>query len=458
MYSSISLNNLSPLDSRYLNETKELRKYFSESAFIKYRIRIEVLYLIELVEYLGVVKLPNNEKAKLVNWVNNLTNKDVLKVKITESKIKHDVKAIEYFIRSTINNQDLTNLSPWVHWGLTSEDVNNLAYALMIKDALKEVVIPNNKKLLNTLLILSEKHKNLVMPARTHGQLAVPTTFGKELIVFTSRASYFLEKVMELKLCGKLNGAAGNYNAHSLIYPEKDWLKFSNKFIKKLGLEPNEITTQIEPGVTLVYLFDLLRQLNNVWLDLCKDMWLYISYDYLIQQVAKNEVGSSTMPHKVNPINFENAEGNFELSNSILTLLSNKLPQSRLQRDLSDSTVKRNFGTTFGYQLIAMKSLSKGLDKIRPNRALLKRELENHPEMLTEGLQLYLKTKGDKKAYEQIKLKTRGKKANWKEVIKYLKPDIKKDLYKWNVSNYYGLAPNLVEKEIRRIKKLFTIK
>lgn len=254
---------------------------------------------------------------------------------------------------------------------------------------------------------------------------------------------------------GKLNGAIGNFNAHQQIFPQKDWPVFSKRFVEKLGLEPTIITTQIESGSRLVYLLDNMRQLNNIWLDLARDCWLYISFDYFVQKVVAKEAGSSTMPHKVNPINFENAEGNFQLANSFLMTLANKFPISRLQRDLSDSTVKRNLGMAFGYSLLGTKSLIKGLHKIQPNKSFLEKEVSRHPEMLSEGLQLILKFWGKQKAYEKIKLKTRGKEVSWEKLIDQLsiRKENKKILRKWQPKDYIGLAVELTKKEIRRIKK-----
>ena len=464
-----ALTALSPLDGRYLSSTIELRDYFSESALIKYRILVEVLYLIELVEFLNKGKftphlfngvgLTKTEKNKLLDWAKNLKPRELAKVKKIEAEIHHDVKAVEYFIKVNLKRLKLTQFSSWLHWGLTSEDVNNLAYGLMIQNVKDKILIPLQLQLIKVLLQLVEKYSDVVMPARTHGQIAVPTTVGKELVVFASRAEFFLEKIVSFKLGGKLNGAVGNFNAHQQIFPQKNWLSFSKKFIKKLGLEPVMITTQIKPNTRLVYFLDILRQLNNVWLDLAQDYWLYISFDYFVQKVVAKEVGSSTMPHKVNPINFENAEGNFQLANSFLMTLANKFPISRLQRDLSDSTVKRNLGMVFGYSLLGAKSLIKGLRKIQPNKSLLEKEVSCHPEMLSEGLQLILKLWGNERAYEKIKLKTRGEKVSWEKLIEQLSinKERKKILKKWETKDYIGLASKLTNIEIKRIKKrLFT--
>ena len=273
-------------------------------------------------------------------------------------------------------------------------------------------------------------------------------------MVFASRLSYFYEKLVDLKLGGKLNGAVGNFNSFQKLYPQKDWVNFSKQFVENLSLNFSLITTQIEPATKLVYMLDLIRQVNNVFLNLAKDCWLYISYDYLMQEVVKSETGSSTMPHKVNPINFENAEGNFDLSNSLLFALSNKFPLSRLQRDLSGSTVMRNIGVAFGYMVVALKNVMRGLQKISPNKELLKNEIIGHPEMMSEALQLYLKVHGQEKAYEKVKEKVRGKKITWEEMISGLPIKFHKELENWKVENYLGLADKITKTEIKRIRKI----
>lgn len=424
------LHCLTPLDGRYGKDVSELREFFSEKALIKYRVKVEVVYLI---------KLKNLKVRNLNKWSENLTDKDIKRVKKIEEKIKHDVKAVEYLIREKLVKLGLKKLEPWVHWGLTSEDVNSLAYGLMLQEAKDKVLVKNQTELVKELVKMAEKYSKVVMPGRTHGQLAVPTTIGKELVVFASRMSQWLKEIKELKLGGKLNGAVGNFNAHQKFYPEKDWLKFSRELVEGLGLSWTMITTQIEPRTRMVKLLDLIRQFNNVGLDLAKDMWLYIAFDYLKQKVFKNEVGSSTMPQKVNPINFENAEGNFELANGVLMTMSNKLSQSRMQRDLSDSTVRRNLGVALGYSLVAMKSLLKGLERVEPNKDKLKQELEDHPEMLAEAWQLGMKTRGDERAYEKVKQKySRLRTSN----------------ILGEVEEYVGLAEKLVSLEIKKIKKL----
>lgn len=431
------LENISPLDGRYKAKVKELSEYFSEGALILARIKVEIVYVIKLVEFLGVVKLSQAEKKQLLSWSKSLRNKDLEQVKKIEAEINHDVKAVEYFIRENLKKLKLGKLSPWIHWGLTSEDVNNLAYGLLLTQFKNEQLLVLEKQLLNKLLAMAEKYKVVVMPGRTHGQLAVPTTVGKELAVVAERADFWLKKLQAVKLGGKLNGAVGNFNAQVELYPKKDWQKFSQEVIEDLGLDAVIATTQIEPGDRLVYWLDLTKGLNNVWLNLSQDVWLYIALDYWQQKPVAKEVGSSTMPQKVNPIDFENAEGNLEMANCLLIMMAEKLAISRLQRDLSDSTIKRNLGVAFGHTILAIKSLLKGLDKVTPNKEKLKQELAEHPEMLAEAEQLRLKIKGQADAYEKIKILTRGKKVdkNWGEVKKYI-----------------GLAVKITQQTIRRLK------
>jgi len=435
------LESLSPLDGRYSEEVKELREYFSEAALIRKRVEVEVKYVIALVEFLKVVRLSQAERERLLSWVKALEVKDLRRVKEIETAIRHDVKAVEYFIRESLDELRLEKLSSWIHWGLTSEDVNNLAYGLMSQGFKDEMLVPGYSRLIKELVKMADKYKKVVMPGRTHGQVAVPTTVGKELVVFASRMSFGFEKMRELRLGGKLNGAVGNFNAFKHLFPKKNWLRFSRKFVEGLGLEPVEITTQVEASGRMSYWLDLVRGMNNVGLDLAKDVWLYLGFGYLKQKVKKEEVGSSTMPHKVNPIDFEKAEGNFEVGSSLLMMMSDKLGVSRLQRDLSGSTVRRNLGVGLGYGWLGVKSLMKGLERVEPDKRGLKRELSEHLEMLSEVKQLALKMKGKVGAYEKVKAETRGKKTRGK-------------LAAGEVEKYIGLAVKLVNREVRRINKL----
>lgn len=447
---------LSPLDDRYYSQVSSLEDYFSENALYKNRLLIETKYVIALTDFLKKESLSPNQKRRLLTFANSLSPKDFAQIKKIDSEIRHDVKATEIFFRQSLPRLHLTKLSPWLHWGLTSEDVNNLAYSLTLQKAKDHLLFPQHLALTKLLLKLARQYASTAIPARTHGQLAVPTTLGKELVVFASRASFYLEKLHALKLSGKLNGAVGNFNAHYQIFPHKNWFSFSRRFVQSLGLDYTLISTQIEPAVRTVYLFDLMRALNNIWLDLAKDLWLYFAFDYLSQKPVSREVGSSTMPHKINPIDFENAEGNFELVNQLLMLFSNKLPLSRLQRDLSDSTVKRNYGVAFAHNLLALSSLTRGLSQIKPNHAVLNESLSSHPEMLSEALQLYLKAIGKPDSYDKIKLITRGQSISWEGLINKLNLPANQTalLLKWQVTNYTGIATKLTNLEVSRLNLL----
>jgi adenylosuccinate lyase len=401
---------ISPLDDRYKDKLIGLEEYFSEEALNRARVWLEVKYAVALVKFLGTVRLTRQEEKRLEAWAGNLHDQDFTRIKAMEQEINHDVKAVEYFIRENLKQLKLEKLSVWIHWGLTSEDVNNLAYGRLLTGFKDKILTKLEADLIRKLIQMAGKYRGTVMPARTHGQIAVPTTVGKELAVFASRADWWLTKIKAVKLGGKLNGAVGNFYSQRKIYPQKNWFGFSEKFVKSLGLDWVKATTQVEPGDRLVNFLDLVRGLNNVWLGLARDAWLYIALDYFKQKAVTKEVGSSTMPHKVNPIDFENCEGNLELANSLLVMMSSKLNISRLQRDLSDSTVKRNFGVAFGHTVLALKSLIRGLGKIEPNIAYLQQEIISHPEMGSELKQLRLKINGDTQAYEKIKRMTRGKK------------------------------------------------
>jgi len=452
-----ALSALSPLDGRYSALTAPLRAYFSEAALIRHRIWIEVRYLVALTKFLDREKLTPVEERKLFDWAENLDFQDLKRVKRIEAETKHDVKAVEYFIRDSLKQLSLARCSPWVHWGLTSEDVDNLAYGLMLQKAKDKVLIPAQIGLVRVVLDLAQRYSNLVMLGRTHGQIAVPTTLGKEFVVFASRAAFFLEKMMPLRFGGKLNGAVGNFNAQHQIFPEENWPKFSREFVQGLGLEPTVITTQIEPASRLVYFLDLMRQLNNIWLDLARDCWLYTSLGYLKLRVVETEVGSSTMPHKVNPIHFENAEGNLKLANSLLLLLADKLPLSRLQRDLSDKTIKRNLGMPFGYSLVAVQNLSQGLTRVVPDERLLKDEVQAHPQVLAEAVQLLLKTLGEEEAFEEIQSKVRGEQITWQDVLQGLQEKPRRIIENWRPDRCVGLAEQLTVQEVERIGKVLQI-
>lgn len=407
---------LCPLDGRY-NDIKELLSpYFSEYAYIKYRTFVEVKWLIYLIKKEIAPLITETEISNILNIVNNFNLDSYRNIKEEEKITNHDVKAIEYFIDKELKKIGLENLISFVHFGLTSEDINNTAYALMMKDFLEEVYYPKIKEFTNYLKKLSNKYKNIPMLAHTHGQPATPTTVGKEFKVYLYRIEEEVKKLKNIKIKAKFNGATGNYSAISVCYPNLDVIKLSKDFIKELNLNFNPLTTQIESHDYLVSILDNIRHINNIILDLDLDMWLYISEGYFKLEVIKNEVGSSTMPHKVNPINFENSEANLELANSLLVTLSNKLPRSRLQRDLSDSSSLRNLGISFGYSMQGLKETLKGLKKVTINFEKINEDLENNYEVLAEAIQTMLRKYGTMNAYSKLKDLTRGKKIT-KEII-----------------------------------------
>ena len=447
-----NLNNLttiSPIDGRYYSKTKELSKYFSEYALIKYRTKIEALYLIELSKARVIRSIKVSEKKLLNNLWQKFSLKDADLIKEIEKEINHDVKAVEYFITAKLKKTSLEDLISFIHFGLTSEDVNNLAYSLMIKDCLEKIYYPQLDGLIDEIGNLAKKYKTSAMISRTHGQPASPTTMGKELAVFVYRLKKQKASFPE-KLSGKLAGAVGNYNAHQVTYPKINWIKFSNQFVKSLDLEPWLIVTQIEPHDRWAELFHSMIRTNNILLDFCKDIWFYIALDYLAQTPKKGEVGSSTMPHKVNPIDFENAEGNLGLSNAILNHFVEKLSISRMQRDLSDSTVMRNIGVSFAHILVALYSIEKGLGKLSLNKKQLDKDLSKNLELLSEAIQTILRRENYPHAYDELKKISRGRKLTKKRIDLFIDKitisvKVKKELKSLTVDKYIGLAEKLTQ-------------
>jgi len=444
------LTAVSPVDGRYREKVKELEDFFSEFALIRNRIKIEIEYLIFLSKY-GVIKKLDAEQEKILRDIYlKFTLSDAKEVKEIEEKTRHDVKAMEYFIRRRIAETSVADLASKIHIGLTSDDVNNIAYALSVKHFLEQFLIKELELLRDKLMALAQDNKRVVMLARTHGQPAVPTTFGKEFLVFASRLDRQISQLKKMKILAKINGAVGNYNAHVAAFSNIDWIKFSEEFICSLGLEANLITTQIEPYDSLAEVFHNLIRVNNIILNLDRDMWTYISMDYLKQKPRKGEISSSTMPQKVNPIDFENSEGNLGVSNALLDHLSNKLPVSRLQRDLSDTTVRRNIGVAFAHAIIAYRNTLEGLNRIEVDEKTIKEDLKSHPEVVSEGIQTILRREGVEQAYEKLMDLTRGKKLTRNDIETFIKgldvnQKVKNELLQLSEENYIGLAEKLCD-------------
>lgn len=457
---------ISPIDGRYRKSAESLAARFSEKALIKYRVKVEVEYLVALSGVKGALKpLSAAQKAKLLAIV-ELSDADAAIVKKIETQghagipaTNHDVKAVEYFIRLKLKAAGLSHIAEWTHFALTSEDTNNLSYALMVGDALAFEIIPALENVRAQIEKLALAHAADPLLARTHGQPAVPTTFGKEFKVFSARLERQIRQLKVMSLPAKLNGAVGNYNAHHAALPQTDWLAFTRKFItqlnagRKIKLEANIFTTQIEPHDGLVEIFDCLRRADMVLVDFSQDMWRYISDGLIIQNPVAGEIGSSTMPQKVNPIDFENAEGNFGAANALFTFFSAKLPVSRLQRDLSDSTTLRSAGSAFAYNLIACKALLRGLSKIRVNAAAALEMLRASPEVIAEGAQTILRREGVTGGYEKMKALTRGKKLSLAEFAIFVdgldvSPKTKAELKSLRPETYTGLAAKIARLKI----------
>ena len=439
------LTAISPIDGRYNKATSQLAEYFSEYALIKYRLKVEVEYFIALSEkkfFKADVKLKN--ALRLI--ADNFSEEDALEIKKTESITNHDVKAVEYFLKEKLEMLGAGAVNEWVHFGLTSQDINNTSVPMLWKDAIEQEYLPGIINLQRKLYDLAAQWKDVPMLARTHGQAASPTRLGKELMVFVERLENQIQLFSYIPFSGKFGGATGNFNAHAVAYPKHNWVKFADEFLEeKLGLQRQQYTTQIEHYDTLAAHFDAIKRINNILIDLCRDIWSYISTDYFKQQTKKGEIGSSAMPHKVNPIDFENAEGNLGIANAVLEHLSAKLPISRLQRDLTDSTVLRNIGVPMAHTAIALKSLEKGLGKLILNEAKLKADLENNWAVVAEAIQTVLRRENYPKPYEALKDLTRGKHAIDKnaihEFINSLKISgaLKKELKAINPHNYTGI-------------------
>ena len=404
------LTAISPIDGRYRNKTEKLADYFSEQALIRYRIRVEVEYFIALCE-LPLPQLAGIDRAQseaLRSLYTDFTEADAQRVKEIEAVTNHDVKAVEYVIKEKMDALGLSAYKEFVHFGLTSQDINNTAIPLSLKEALSGIYYPLVEEVRDKLASLAEEWRDIPMLARTHGQPASPTMLGKEFMVYVERLEKQLSMLHDIAVPAKFGGATGNFNAHHAAYPAIDWVAFANRFVgEKLGLSRSQYTTQIEHYDNLAAIFDNLKRIDTILIDLARDMWMYISEEYFKQQIKAGEVGSSAMPHKVNPIDFENAEGNLGIANAIYEHLSRKLPVSRLQRDLTDSTVLRNIGVPMAHSVIALRSLLKGLNKVILHREALERDLEQNWAVVAEGIQTILRREGYPKPYEALKALTR---------------------------------------------------
>ena len=445
-----SLNAISPIDGRYRKSTEDISRYFSEFALIRYRVFVEIEYFIALYE-LKLPELKNIKKSEIKNLreiVNNFSINDAKRIKKIEEKINHDLKSVEYFIKEKFKKLGIDEYKEFVHYGLTSQDINNTAVPLMLKDCLKKSIIPSIKILLKSIRNKSKRFKNIPMVSRTHGQPASPTTFGKEFQVFHERIKVQLDSLSKIPNNGKFGGATGNLNAHYVSYPKINWDSFSDKFLKKIGLIRSKPTTQIEHYDNMAAIFHCLSRINTILIDFSRDIWHYISINYIKQKVNKNEVGSSAMPHKVNPIDFENGEGNLMMANKIFQFLSEKLPISRLQRDLTDSTVSRNIGIPISHTKIALNSLLKGLEKIDVNKKEIESDLENNWSIISEAIQTILRREKVPNPYEKLKQITRGNsKIDKKLYLEFIDKlpvsnKVKKELKNISPKNYLGNSQN----------------
>lgn len=442
-----SLNAISPIDGRYSEKCRKLSNYFSEESLIKYRVLVEIEYFLKLTEsnIPNFKDFPKNQVENIKKIYKDFNNKDAVLVKEIEKETNHDVKAVEYFVKKKFSDLKLEKYEEFIHFGLTSQDINNTAIPLSIKNALNELYIPEINKLLFLLDEKSNEYHDVPMLARTHGQPASPTKLGKEIEVFSERIKQQLTFLDKIPIAAKFGGATGNYNAHFVAFPEIDWKNFASKFLNSLGLQHSFPTTQIEHYDHLASLFDCLKRINTILIDFNRDIWTYISMDYFKQKINQKEVGSSAMPHKVNPIDFENSEGNLGIANAIFQHLSSKLPISRLQRDLTDSTVLRNIGVPFAHTLIAINSTIKGIDKLIINDSKIEDDLNKNWSVVAESIQTILRREGFPNPYEKLKDFTRKNDKVDKETIhKFIEQldisrSVKDELKKISPKNYTGI-------------------
>lgn len=445
-----ALTAISPIDGRYRKTAEPLSPFFSEFGLIKYRVLVEIEYFIALSEF-GLKQLPSltgTQKDSLRALYRNFSINDALEIKTTEKTTNHDVKAVEYFVKAKLEALQLSKYAEFIHFGLTSQDINNTSIPLSIKEASLQVIHPGITSVIEKITSLSQQWKDISLLARTHGQPASPTKLGKEFYVFAERLTIQLQQLQQVPFSAKFGGATGNFNAHQVAFSQFNWIDFGNKFVNStLGLSRSQYTTQIEHYDNLGAYCDALKRINTILIDLCRDVWTYVSMDYFKQKLKAGEVGSSAMPHKVNPIDFENAEGNLGIANALLEYLSGKLPISRLQRDLTDSTVLRNIGVPIGHALIAYTSILKGLDKLILNESVLHEDLNNNWAVVAEAIQTILRREGYPKPYEALKDLTRTNSVitqiTLHEFINSLNisEDVKDELKLISPFNYTGINP-----------------
>ena len=449
----MTTDSLSPLDGRYAQQAAPYAAAFSEAALFRQRFHVEIEWLLHLAAEPGVRELPPIDQATtrlLRSWASDFGPTDVEQIKGIERRINHDVKAVEYYLKQRLAEIDFGERSEFVHFGCTSEDINNISHALMLREGLTRAWYPAAERLVSDVWDMAEATAALAMPSHTHGQTASPTTLGKELAVFAARWERQLTSIRSVPLLAKFNGAVGTYGAHAAAYPDVDWISSTRHFVESFGLAWNPLTTQIEPHDSLAEVFHGVVRFNTVLIDFCRDMWEYISRGYLHQRAVAGEVGSSTMPHKVNPIDFENAEANAGISSALLEHLASKLMISRMQRDLSDSSAIRNMGMGIAYSGLALTSAKKGLDRVTPSKEVMEAELEGQWEVLAEPIQTVMRRYGLPEPYERLKELTRGTAVSAEEVRSFVKglglpPEAERSLLDLSPSSYVGLASRLVD-------------
>ncbi|HHL2562009.1 TPA: adenylosuccinate lyase [Yersinia enterocolitica] len=449
-----SLTAVSPIDGRYGDKVSALRPIFSEFGLLKFRVQVEVRWLQKLAACAEIKEVPAfaaDANAYLDKIVQEFNEQDALRIKTIERTTNHDVKAVEYFLKEKVASVSaLHAVSEFIHFACTSEDINNLSHALMLQTARQEVILPEWRKIIDAIKALALKYRDIPLLSRTHGQPATPSTIGKELANVAYRMERQFRQLSQVEILGKINGAVGNYNAHIVAYPEVDWHQFSESFVTSLGINWNPYTTQIEPHDYIAELFDCVARFNTILIDFDRDIWGYIALNHFKQKTIAGEIGSSTMPHKVNPIDFENSEGNLGLSNAVLGHLASKLPVSRWQRDLTDSTVLRNLGVGLGYALIAYQATMKGMSKLEVNKAHLSEELDRNWEVLAEPIQTVMRRYGIEKPYEKLKELTRGKRVDAAGMQAFIDslalPEAEKTRLKaMTPANYIGRATTMVD-------------